>query len=134
MNKIKNRIKKLKETVLKYCNKIPISNKILGTWIRSYHYTLPTYITMIILFGPKWLIMICYIFLLLVIILFYYYKGCWLSIIEKELCKDNSNISDWLVELCGYEINRKNRYDVTYKYFIWYILIILIITYFRFIK
>ena len=61
---VKIRRKKIKDLALKICNKIPISNKILGSWIRSYHYSLPAYIFLTICLGPLYLVKICFLFLL----------------------------------------------------------------------
>ena len=129
---VKIRRKKIKELALKVCNKIPISNKILGSWIRSYHYTLPAYIFLTICFGPKFLVKLCYFFLLIIILLFIYFRGCWLSIIEKELCEDNMNIADWLIQICKLDINKENRYKISYIYFSMYLTTLIIITYYRF--
>lgn len=129
---VKSRRKKIKELALKICNKIPISNKILGLWIRSYHYTLPAYIFLTICLGPIYLVKICYAFLLIIILLFIYYRGCWLSIIEKELCKDDVNIADWLIQICKYDVNNENRYKISYLYFSIYLITLLIITFYRF--
>ena len=129
---VKSRRKKIKELALKICNKIPISNKILGLWIRSYHYTLPAYIFLTSCIGPIYLVKICYAFLLIIILLFIYYRGCWLSIIEKELCKDDMNIADWLIQICKYDVNNENRYKISYLYFSIYLITLLIITFYRF--
>ena len=133
-NLIKNRRENIKKKVLKICSKIPISNKTLGIWIRSYHYTLPAYIFFSISFAPKWIVKMSYLLLFLIISLFFYFRACWLSIIEKELCEDDANIADWLLELCNYKINKKNRYKITYLYFSFYLTSIFIITYLRFRK
>lgn len=129
---VKIRRKKIKDLALKLCNKIPISNKILGSWIRSYHYSLPAYIFLTICIGPLYIVKICFLFLLIIILLFIYFRGCWLSIIEKELCKDDINIADWLIQICKYDVNKKNRYRISYLYFSLYLLSAITIAYMRF--
>ena len=114
---VKIRRKKIKKLALNICSKIPISNKIIGLWIRSYHYTLPAYIFLTICLGPIYLVKICYFFLLIIILLFIYYRGCWLSIIEKELCEDDMNIADWLIQICKHDVNNETRYRISYIYF-----------------
>lgn len=129
---VKIRRKEIKDLALKLCNKIPISNKILGSWIRSYHYSLPAYIFLTICIGPLYLVKICFLFLLIIILLFIYFRGCWLSIIEKELCNDDMNIADWLIQICKYDVNKKNRYKISYLYFSLYLLSAITVTYMRF--
>ena len=122
------------------CNKIPISNNILGQWIKSSHFISPFAILFIILYGPIFLTKLCFIFMIISGILFIYLRGCFLSELEKKLCNNNINIVDIIIEIFQGKINYNNkkkisndRYNYTIKIGIIFFILVFIFSYYRFI-
>tara|TARA_B110000208_G_C11795548_1_gene439436 strand:+ start:1191 stop:1610 length:420 start_codon:yes stop_codon:yes gene_type:complete len=121
------------------CNKIPISNNILGEWIKSFHFMSPYAIIFIILYGPILLVKLCCIFMLINIILFINMRGCYLSKLEKKLCNNNNNIVDIIIEIFQGKINNNNkiklsnnRYYYTFRIGIIFFILVSICSYYRF--
>ena len=132
-----NHIRARREAILAVCESIadasPLSRRVIGLWVRAYHYSLPLFIFLSVSFGSKGLSNFCIVFLAIVLFLYAYFGACFLSLIEKRFCKDDDNISDWLIQTSGREISRENRYLVTRCYFFCYLVFLSIVYYFRFL-
>ena len=127
--------------VIDTCKRIPLSDKIIGEWIRAFHWTSPFGLLYIILHGPYYLATISLICSIFILLLFIYFRGCFLSKAEKILCKDEINISDILIELHGIKIDytdkqllSKQRYELSIYCLSCWSIIIFSIYYYRFIK
>ena len=133
-----NHIRVRREAALTVCEKIadssPLSRRVIGTWVRAYHYSLPLLIFLSISFSSKGLSDFCIAFLAIVLFMYVYFGACLLSLIEKRFCKDDDNISDWLIQMSGREISRDNRYMITRYYFFCYLTFVAVIYYFRFLN
>ena len=123
----------------KICRKIPLSETNLGIWMRAFHINLPIYLLFGVIFTPRWLASICIIIAIIIIVPFIYFKGCWLSLLEKRICKNDFNVVDAFIELSGTEINYNDklllytkRYKTTLLVFSIYIPTIFGIYYYRF--
>ena len=139
-NDIKNRKKKFIDKMEKWCNESKISNKNIGAWVRAYHFNAPMYIFFFVLYGPKWLANLGLFHLLIILIMFIYLRACWLSLLEKRICKDDINIVDLWIEMFGYKINYQDkcklnyqRYKATYIIATIYLLILFYFYYKRFL-
>ena len=111
-----------------------LSDKTIGIIIRSYHIVAPRDFIIILLLAPKPFCLITIIFLLIVYFLIFIFSGCFLSIIEQELCDDDFTIIDPVLELLKLEKNNKNKMFITFITGGVYLLFILSIYYLRFYK
>jgi YHS domain-containing protein len=110
-----------------------LSDKTIGIIIRSYHIVAPRDFIIILLLAPKPFCLITIIFLLIVYFLIFIFSGCFLSIIEQELCEDEFSMLDPALEICRMEINNKNRIFISYISGYFYLFSICLIYYFRFL-
>lgn len=97
--------------ILTILDKINIPNKIKAFMIRSMHMQAPINgIALIIL--SKFRVGICiYAMFACVFILFFYFNGCFLTIIEYKLDKENFiNIADPYLHVTNSELTDENRY------------------------
>ena len=111
-----------------------LSDKTIGIIIRSYHIVAPRDFIIILLLAPKPFCLITIIFLLIVYFLIFIFSGCFLAIIEQELCGDDFTIIDPILELLKLEKNNKNKMFITFISGGLYLLFILSIYYLRFYK
>lgn len=118
----------------KKCNNSTISNKSLGMLIRTFHISSPIITLIIISSTSQILSSINLIFLLIVVMMYVLFNGCILTLLETKLCKDTYTIVDPFIELYGMKVNYKNRKYFTACIMIPYVIIILLIYYFRFIR
>jgi len=134
----KTHFKRRRSAMLGICkrivNKLPITNKTFGLWVRAFHYTLPFYLFIFISLNSRRIANACIFFLLIIVSLYIYYRACFLSLMEIEFCRTDDNISDCVLETFNYEISGKNRYIITPFVFICYIACIAFVYYFRFIS
>jgi len=111
-----------------------LSDKTIGIIIRSYHIVAPRDFIIILLLAPKPFCLIAIIFLLIVYFLIFIFSGCFLSIIEQELCNDDFTIIDPALELLKLEKNNKNKMFISFISGGLYLLFVLSIYYLRFYK
>lgn len=111
---------------------IPVSTWSLVQFIRAIHISLPFNIFVILLFAPKWIVIINTIILFIIYTLFITLGGCFLTMLEQKLCKDDFVLTDPILEILQYDINKKNRYWITYFVGTIYILVYISIIYIRF--
>lgn len=127
---LKNRLIDFQINFIDYFN---INHKLIGHWIRAFHYNSPIYLFIFILLSPKKL---CTFFLLFffafILSLFIIFKGCWISSLENKLLKDNVNICDIFLDIFNIDINYKNRFIITLVIGGIYTYLLLFIYYLRF--
>jgi hypothetical protein len=131
----------------KYKNKkIESNNKYSSELIlfnmKSWHMHCPVYIMIAISILPFPFAIACYIALLMVFILFIYLKGCFLSLTEMKINKENwveqdslpleINIIDPLIMYCNAEINKTNRNKYSIYLVLPYIIVATLIMKYRF--
>jgi hypothetical protein len=115
------------------CDKCGISNHTLGMYIRAWHIMTPAYMIILMFYISKLLYRILIIYLLFLLIAFNYFKGCVLTVLEKELCGDTFTFIDPLLEYNNIELNSKNRYNMSLIAAKLYLAITFTIYYYRFL-
>lgn len=120
------------KNLVKECDKSKISNRTLGIYIRALHICAPLNILLAFLYISKSLYIIILILLLIALVLFYYFNGCILTMLERDLCGDDFTFIDPFIEAYDMEMNNRNRYIVSIRVAIGYILLCLLIFYIRF--
>jgi hypothetical protein len=103
---IANRLKVL-------CDKCSISNYTLGMYIRGWHIMTPIYTIFLMFYISKLLYRIIILHLLCLLIAFIYFKGCVLTVLEKQLCGDTFTFIDPVLEYYNIELTSKNRYYIS---------------------
>jgi hypothetical protein len=96
-----------------FCNKQRMSNRSIGYLIRAYHMTLPFFLFILMFAIPNPFVYIIAILTVFAAICFILFGGCWVSMLETRLCKDNFNIMDPYLELCKMDITNQNRFKMT---------------------
>lgn len=116
MNYIGNRIKHRKiltDFAMNILDKINIPNNIKAFIIKSIHFHTPVNGFIFILLVNFRIAVIIYILFIISLIFFIYFKGCFITIIEYKLDKDNFiNIADPYLHINGMEVTNDNRYYV----------------------
>tara|TARA_B100001094_G_scaffold330007_1_gene394136 strand:+ start:946 stop:1368 length:423 start_codon:yes stop_codon:yes gene_type:complete len=135
---IKNKNHIIRDNLINYlyncCDKSKISNRTLGTWIKSIHYTSPLVALATVICCNNILSTMSIIFVTIVTILAIYFKGCFLSILEYKLTDNKyDNITNIILEIINWEINQNNQIKITYIFYSFYIPIICCIYFYRFI-
>jgi len=135
MNIYKVRRKIILQYIKRFSIYSNIKEDIIGEWIRVFHFTCPFIGLLLVIYYNK-LICLLYLFYLFICIgLFIYLKGCFLSLIEKNLCKNDINIVDIFLCLLYKDIEEnknKNRFKITLIIGIFYILFVILVIYYRF--
>ena len=93
--------------------KTGLPDETLGFLLKSLHFHTPWYHMIYFMFLPKPYALLAMIPLLIAFVLFMYLEGCFLTIVEYKLCKNDLNIIDPYILLCGDEINSTTRYWYT---------------------
>jgi len=119
--------------IINYFKTSNISLNSIGIIIRSYHYTSPLILMMMLILGNNVLVNISIIFLITIIVMFILFNGCILSMLESKLCNDNFNIIDPTLEYFNCDINYINRMYTSRIIAIIYIIAFILIYYYRFI-
>ncbi len=109
-----------------------LSQKSVGVIVRTFHMSAPINFVFILLFAPHLMCVLTMLFLVFVACMFYIFDGCFLSILEKELCNDDFTIIDPNLEMLKMEVNNKNRLFISNIIGILYIIMICLIYYIRF--
>lgn len=126
---IRNRRKWIKERIERVN---PKHSRLIGTWIRCFHFIAPINCIGFILFGAKRLATAAMVFMAIIICAYLYFQGCILSWLEKKLCGEDINIADWLLIFLDQDVNNHNRNIITIHFFSFYLLAILFVYYYRF--
>ena len=113
----KRRLRKwMKENIARvaeYVRTLKFSARSSGIIIRTSHYLSPYGFMFILLCGPLILCNLVMFFVFGAIISFNLFDCCFLSLLEQNLCQDDFNIMDPLLELADLEVNAINRYIVS---------------------
>lgn len=130
----KGKLRRALDQAIRRCNNSKISNKNIGAYIRSFHFSVPIGMLLSVLYGPKWSALLGCVFTVVVFSLFINVKFCYLSLLEKKLCEDDINIVDPWIEMFNQKVSKKTRIAFTYKIGITYSLTMLILYYIRFLR
>ena len=110
----------------------PKHSRLIGTWVRCFHFIAPINCAGFILFGNKRLATSAMVFMAIIICAYFYFQGCILSWLEKKLCGEDINIADWLLIFLDQDANNHNRNVITIHFFSFYLLAIFFVYYYRF--
>ena len=130
--KLNKQLKQLLLVIADKCKQGRLSQKSIGVIVRTFHMSAPINFVFILLFAPHLMCVFTMLFLIFVACMFYIFDGCFLSILEKELCNDDFTIIDPNLEMLEMEVNNKNRLFISNIIGILYILMICSIYYVRF--
>ena len=129
---VKNNIYKLINLIEKKSDESKFNKLTIGTYLRALHITAPFYLLIHNLYVPKIILIMNIIFLLIAFVIFYIFNGCFLTIIERKLCKDKFTFIDPFLEYYNYPINKKNQNEMSVKIAIIYLIITFFIYFLRF--
>lgn len=115
------------------CKQYNLSLKSLGIMIRSYHYSMPFILILMMCIGSHWVAIGVILSYFTAAVMFFSLNGCFISMLENRICNDNFNMVDPLLEICKQEITDKNRMDISYYVLGYYTTILFSIYYFRFL-
>lgn len=102
------------------CKRHHLSTKSLGILIRSYHYSTPLILLILMCLGGHWIAIgtICCYFV--AAILFFTFRGCFISMLENRICQDEFNMVDPLLEVLQVEKTDKERMEISYYILAYY--------------
>lgn len=129
--------KKIRDTLVKKClhdlRKSKLPDYTLGFLLKSIHFHTPWYFLLLFILLPKPLAILATIPLIVAFCTFIYLQGCFLTIVEKKLLKDDDkiNIIDPFIQILGDEINSKTRYWYTLAISGLYCIFVLLLLYCR---
>ena len=124
---------KLVNSILKRVRESGLPDDIAGFLLRTVHFHIPWYFLLFFIFLPlRWAIL-ALIPLLIPFVAFFYFNGCFLTIVEYKLCKNDTNIIDPYILLCKDEVNDKNRYKYTLGVSVLYFSVVAMVFYIRYI-
>lgn len=109
-----------------------ISDKSLGTWIRSIHFSSPLIILIIVSLGKPLLVFLTVFFTLIITLLYILWDDCFMSIYEQRLLDDDIYGIDATLEIFNIPVNDKNRHKGTLLVAIAYYIIMIYILQTRF--
>ena len=115
------------------CHNTMFSAKTLGILLRSFHVGTPINFLILTIFAPQFIVNIVILLLFSIILMFYVFDGCFLSMIEIKLCKDDFTIADPILEVLNRELTKQNRHKITLTIMLIYMSIIFLIYYIRFL-
>lgn len=133
-----NTRKELSNNIVDYffnkVDKMELSKELVGFLLKVFHFNIPFYCLVFIIFLPIRAAPFCLLPLILAVFSFFYFKGCILSKIEYKLCKNDINIIDPFILLCKDKINSENRYNYTLYLAILYFITVALIIYIRYMN
>ena len=116
------------------CNNSKIRNTTILNLLRALHLTIPIFLLMLAFYVSKKMVIIILLFFILVVSLFYYLDGCFLTLLELKLCKnDNYTVIDIILELLNIELTKKYRTIYTYITIFTLIILLVLIYIYRFL-
>ena len=127
-------VKKILTCFDKFSSFTGLSKMSIAQSIRSFHFSSPFFILFILGYGSLPMVICAICFLLLIYVFFVLFRGCILSRIESELFDDLFCITDPALEILRMNITNKNRYKISYIVGSIYLLIVVAIIYFRYIR
>jgi hypothetical protein len=90
-----------------------LSDKSLGILIRSFHTSTPVSLLFLSVFAPLYVVNCIVAFLVVVFFLFFIFGGCFLTMVENQICNDDFTIADPFLELLELEKSSKNRFNIS---------------------
>ena len=93
--------------------KSKFSDKSLGILIRSFHTSTPVSLLFLSVFAPLYVVNCIVAFLVVVFFLFFIFGGCFLTMVENQICNDDFTIADPFLELLELEKSSKNRFNIS---------------------
>ena len=138
MNQKDEKDEKFKYKLVNYleskCNNSKIRNTTILNLLRALHLTIPIFLLILAFYVSRKMVIMIIIFFMLVVSLFYYLDGCFLTLLELKLCKnDNYTVIDIILELFNIELTNKYRNQYTYITVFTLIILIVLIYIYRFI-
>ena len=124
--------KKVINFLYNYIDTSNISNKSYGHIIRSVHLSMPIIFLIIISIATYRTCIINFYFLFITVILFYLFNGCFITMLELKLLKDNFTIIDPFIEYFNFKLTNDSRLIMTLYIMTLYWYIFLFIIYMRF--
>ena len=114
------------------CNKSCFSNKTLGIFLRGIHAFTPINFLVGLFFCSFNVATFCCISLIGVILLYILFNGCFLTMLETRLCKDNYTIADPFLEIFKMENTKENRKKISIIIINFYTILFFFIYYIKF--
>ena len=111
-----------------------VSKKNLTMLLNAIHLGLPAILLIFVLLGPRWLALLSIAILVISLLSLMVLQGSWLTMLTQEITGSNDNIIDPFVEILRMEPNDSNRKKVYWIVGLWFIVIISVIFYMRFIS
>lgn len=124
--------KKVINFLYNYIDTSNISNKSYGHIIRSVHFSIPIIFLIIISIATYRTCIIIFYLLFITAILFYLFNGCFITMLELKLLKDNFTIIDPFIEYFNFKLTNDSRLIMTLYIMTLYWYIFLFIIYMRF--
>ena len=128
--------KEYRNEVVQYCiqqlKRLGLSEKNIGFFMRAYHVNMPIYFFIAMIHGSYVVNVILLIFLIGALISFIVFDGCILTRIESTLDDEDITVVDPMLEIFGFEVNHKNRVQVSYVIAALYLLMAFLIFWIRF--
>jgi hypothetical protein len=110
----------------------PQNAKLIGAWVRCFHFMAPIACIIFVGIGPKWVAKLFIGLLVAVVGMYWYFRGCIATWLEKKLCREDINIADWLLVALEHDTNSHNRNVITLFFFPFYFAFVVSIYYYRF--
>ena len=129
----KEKRKNIVDKITNSFKKGKLSDKSLGILIRSFHTSTPVSLLFLSVFAPRYVINCIVAFLVVVFFLFLIFGGCFLTMVENQICNDDFTIADPFLELLEWEKTSKNRFNISAIIGISYCILIAIIYFGRFL-
>jgi hypothetical protein len=99
--------------IVQCCNNTRFSPNTIGIILRSFHMSAPIGFLLLCALAPKPIVFLTLFLLMIIFFLFFIFGGCFLSVVENRICKDDFTIADPFLELIQAKKSNKNRYNVS---------------------
>ena len=120
------------QTCIQQLKRLGLSEKNIGFFMRAYHVNVPIYFFIAMIYGSYAVNVALLIFLFGALISFIAFDGCILSRIESTLDNEDITVVDPMLEILGFEVNNKNRVQVSYVIAALYLSMAILIFWIRF--
>ena len=133
----KDKRKKIRNILIEKCisdlRKTKLPDYTLGFLLKSIHFHTPWYFLILFIFLPKPLAILAMIPLFIAFFTFIYLQGCFLTIVERKLLKDDDkiNIIDPYIQLLGDEVNETTQFWYTLAISALYCTLVIVLLYCR---
>lgn len=129
INYRKNLRKRLVDYIYNYLKNTRFPPDVMAFMIKAHHFTFPLATYFIFLYAPLILVYMVFFTEFIFAILYVYLHGCFISHLEYKLHKKKFiNISDPILLLFNYPINKENQFNATlYAVIVYFISVIFIL-------